>query len=284
MRNSACTSTPSSDWSRSDGDSRQSRRSVRSRFAGHDSNPILPSRQENAQQSLYFAHLFFVDHMFSTGWTLFFAVVWWAYTPHDGRRVANSAAQEAIRLGAGVNHTMTEAQLAAAANILWHEEKGVAAAVIVLSWFAKVRCIERRLVWWCWSLMLAVRSCVDILCAPAVFVFSASTQRHVQHDSELASTFISACWLRSSIHGRGRRQRRVLHGFLGNTPSQRHLFTFTRLCWRAGKERTSFRKAESKLTRKDYYTRAGKRGGSLRGKRAIIPSYLPPNMSYGPVF
>lgn len=76
--------------------------------------------------------------MFSTGWTLFFAVVWWVYTPHDGRRVTNSAAQEAIRLGAGVNHTMTDAQLATAANILWHEEKGVAAAVILLSWLAKV--------------------------------------------------------------------------------------------------------------------------------------------------
>jgi len=95
-------------------------------------------KEENAQQSLYFAHFFFVDHMVSTAWTLFFAVVWWAYTPHDGQRVANSAAQEAIRLGAGVNHTMTEAQLAAAANILWHEEKGVAAAVIVLSWLAKI--------------------------------------------------------------------------------------------------------------------------------------------------
>ena len=115
-------------------------------FCSRDSNPIclfssLEKQKENAQQSLYFAHFFFVDHMFSTAWTLFFAVVWWAYTPHDGRRVANSAAQEAIRLGAGVNHTMTEVQLAAAANILWHEEKGVAAAVIVLSWLAKVRCI-----------------------------------------------------------------------------------------------------------------------------------------------
>ena len=100
----------------------------------------LPKKQkkENAQQTLYFAHLFFVDHMVSTAWTLFFAVVWWAYTPHDGRRVANSAAQEAIRLGAGVNHTMTDTELAAAANILWHEEKGVAAMVIVLSWLAKV--------------------------------------------------------------------------------------------------------------------------------------------------
>jgi len=95
-------------------------------------------KEENAQQTLYFAHLFFVDHVFSTAWTLFFAVGWWVYTPHDGQHVANSEAQEAIRVGAGVNHTLTDAQLAIAANILWHEEKGVAAAVIVLSWLAKI--------------------------------------------------------------------------------------------------------------------------------------------------
>lgn len=109
-----------------------------------DSTPICfflcRKKKENAQQTLYFAHFFFVDHIFSTAWTLFFAVVWWAYTPHDGKRVVNSAAQEAIRLGAGVNHTMSDTQLAAAANILWHEEKGVAAAVIILSWLSKVRC------------------------------------------------------------------------------------------------------------------------------------------------
>ncbi|KAG6333568.1 hypothetical protein ID866_5517 [Astraeus odoratus] len=95
-------------------------------------------KEEHPVQTLYFAHLFFVDHVFSTVWTLFFAVVWWVYTPHDGRRQANSPAQEAIREGAGVNHSMTDAQLAAAANILWNEEKGTAAMVIVLSWCAKI--------------------------------------------------------------------------------------------------------------------------------------------------
>ncbi|KAH0836434.1 hypothetical protein J3R83DRAFT_8039 [Lanmaoa asiatica] len=218
-------------------------------------------KEENAQQTLYFAHLFFVDHMFSTAWTLFFAVAWWVYTPHDGRRVVNSAAQEAIRLGAGVNHTMDESQSATAANILWDEEKG------------SCSCGDRP-----------VLACKDILCAPAVFVCDASTQGHVQLDTELAFTFFCARWLRSSFHGGGRRQRRVLHVFIGNTPSQWYLFTFTRLRQHAGKERTSFRKTEPKLTSEDYNTRAGERGGSLRGKRTIIPSYLPPNMLYGPVF
>jgi len=95
-------------------------------------------KEENPQYTLYFAHLFFVDHVFSTAWTYFFAVLWWVYTPHDGQRPANSAAQEAIRKGAGVNHTMTDVQLAAAANILWHEEKGTAAMVITISWLSKV--------------------------------------------------------------------------------------------------------------------------------------------------
>ncbi|KIJ65175.1 hypothetical protein HYDPIDRAFT_111068 [Hydnomerulius pinastri MD-312] len=95
-------------------------------------------KEENAKHTLYFAHLFFVDHVLSTAWTYYFAVVWWLYTPHDGRRQANSPAQEAIREGAGVNHTMTDAQLAAAANILWHEEKGTAAMVIAISWLSKI--------------------------------------------------------------------------------------------------------------------------------------------------
>ncbi|KAI6014097.1 Inositolphosphorylceramide synthase subunit Kei1-domain-containing protein [Pisolithus microcarpus] len=95
-------------------------------------------KEENPKHTLYFSHLFFLDHVLSTVWTLFFAVVWWVYTPHDGRRQANSPAQEAIRESANVSHPMTDAQLAAAANILWHEEKGTAVAVIVLSWFAKI--------------------------------------------------------------------------------------------------------------------------------------------------
>ncbi|KIK93699.1 hypothetical protein PAXRUDRAFT_828712 [Paxillus rubicundulus Ve08.2h10] len=95
-------------------------------------------KQENAQHTLYFAHLFFVDHVFSTAWTFYFAIVWWVYIPHDGQRPANSAAQEAIRQGARVNHTITDAQLAAAADILWHEEKGAAGMVIVVSWLSKI--------------------------------------------------------------------------------------------------------------------------------------------------
>ncbi|EIW79043.1 DUF1753-domain-containing protein [Coniophora puteana RWD-64-598 SS2] len=98
-------------------------------------------REENAIHTLYFAHLYFVDHVLSTAWTVFFAVGWWVHTPHDGRRTANSQAQEDIRAGAPAaahNLNLTDAQRAAAANVLWHEEKGTAALVIVVSWVVKI--------------------------------------------------------------------------------------------------------------------------------------------------
>jgi len=47
-------------------------------------------KREDPRSTLYFAHLFFADHILSTSWTIFFAVVWWLYSPHDGRRVSNS--------------------------------------------------------------------------------------------------------------------------------------------------------------------------------------------------
>ncbi|EGN92279.1 hypothetical protein SERLA73DRAFT_99550 [Serpula lacrymans var. lacrymans S7.3] len=96
-------------------------------------------KEEEAKHSLYVAHLFFADHVFSTSWTIFFAVVWWLYTPHDGRRQANSPAQDQIRKGGiGLNHTLTDAEREVAANIIWNQEKGTAAAVIAISWLAKI--------------------------------------------------------------------------------------------------------------------------------------------------
>lgn len=37
------------------------------------------------------------------------------------------------------SHNMTQEERERAATIIWHEEKGLAIAVIVLSWVAKVR-------------------------------------------------------------------------------------------------------------------------------------------------
>lgn len=95
--------------------------------------------QEDPKNTLYFAHVFFADHIISTAWTVFFAVVWWVYTPHDGRRDIQSAAQrEIMEAGGGGVTNMTEAERAAAAGELWNEEKGTAAAVIILGWLSKI--------------------------------------------------------------------------------------------------------------------------------------------------
>lgn len=96
-------------------------------------------REEDAKQTLYFAHLFFADHIFSTSWTVFFAVVWWVYTPHDGRRTANSKAQQAMMDGAISNSTnFTPAEREAQAMAIWNQEKGTAATIIILSWLFKI--------------------------------------------------------------------------------------------------------------------------------------------------
>jgi len=96
-------------------------------------------KEEDAKQTLYFAHLFFADHVFSTTWTVFFGVVWWVYTPHDGRRTANSAAQQAMINGANVTTShMTPEEREAAAMTIWNHEKGTAATIIVISWLFKV--------------------------------------------------------------------------------------------------------------------------------------------------
>jgi inositol phosphorylceramide synthase regulatory subunit len=89
---------------------------------------------------LYFAHMFFLDHVFSTCWTVFFGVVWWAYTPHDGKRVANSDAQRAMMDAASgmEGHNMTEDERTQAALGIWNKEKGFAAAVLILGWLTKV--------------------------------------------------------------------------------------------------------------------------------------------------
>ncbi|KAJ3801280.1 Inositolphosphorylceramide synthase subunit Kei1-domain-containing protein [Lentinula aff. detonsa] len=94
--------------------------------------------EEDPKHTLYFAHFFFADHVFSTAWTVFFAVVWWFQTPHDGRRLANSPAQMQIIDAAPGYHNMTDAQRALAAEQVWNHEKGTALAVIIVSWLSKI--------------------------------------------------------------------------------------------------------------------------------------------------
>jgi len=96
--------------------------------------------EEDPKRVLYFAHMFFLDHLFSTGWTIFFGVVWWVYTPHDGQRIANSDAQRAMMNGASdlEGHNMTAAERKEAALGIWNQEKGFAAAVLVTGWLIKI--------------------------------------------------------------------------------------------------------------------------------------------------
>lgn len=106
--------------------------------------------QEDPKSTLYFAHLFFADHILSTSWTIFFAVVWWLYSPHDGRRVSNSAAQDnIIENYLGETEEVSEEERARLALQLWRREKGVAIAIIVVGWLIKVswRNLVRRLLY-----------------------------------------------------------------------------------------------------------------------------------------
>lgn len=71
---------------------------------------------------------------------IFFAVVWWIYTPHDGQQEITSPAQkEIMEAGGGGNSSMTAEERAQAATAIWNEEKGTAMAVIVVAWIVKVR-------------------------------------------------------------------------------------------------------------------------------------------------
>ncbi|KAG8699974.1 hypothetical protein FRC09_006257 [Ceratobasidium sp. 395] len=91
---------------------------------------------EDAKRTFYFAHIFVADHLLGTIWTVFFAVLWWVYNPHDGEKVVNSAAQEAMA-GAHGNTTISHEDRVAAAQLIWNQEKGLAAMVLIAGWISK---------------------------------------------------------------------------------------------------------------------------------------------------
>ncbi|KAG8729077.1 hypothetical protein FRC12_021274, partial [Ceratobasidium sp. 428] len=92
---------------------------------------------EDAKRTFYFAHIFVADHLLGTIWTVFFAVLWWVYNPHDGEKVVNSAAQEAMA-GAHGNTTISHGDRVAAAQLIWNQEKGLAAMVLIAGWISKI--------------------------------------------------------------------------------------------------------------------------------------------------
>ncbi|KAJ7743822.1 DUF1753-domain-containing protein [Mycena metata] len=96
-------------------------------------------KAEDPRKTLYFAHLFSADYVLSTSWTAYFAVAWWFHTPHDGARQANSQAQEdLIAIANLTGPVLTDEQRAEAARLIWNAEKGMAFAVIVISWLSKI--------------------------------------------------------------------------------------------------------------------------------------------------
>lgn len=88
------------------------------------------------------AHIYFMDHVVSTLWTVFFGVAWWSFTAHDGKRITNSPAQEEVATGgASYGHhppILSEEQRAEAGLELWNEEKNFAAGIIIAGWCIKV--------------------------------------------------------------------------------------------------------------------------------------------------
>lgn len=101
---------------------------------------LYETTQENPSKILTYAHFYLIDHFISTLYIVFFGVTWYSYTPHDGRRVANSDAQKAI-LEAGLaagNGQVDDAERARLALQVWNDEKGFSTTVIVLGWLIKV--------------------------------------------------------------------------------------------------------------------------------------------------
>ncbi|XP_006461929.1 hypothetical protein AGABI2DRAFT_151536 [Agaricus bisporus var. bisporus H97] len=92
---------------------------------------------EDPKQTLYFAHLFFADHVVSTAWTVFFALAWWIWIPHDGSRQANSPAQQAMIDAANITRLLTDEEREIEAMKIWNAEKSTAFIVITLSWLSK---------------------------------------------------------------------------------------------------------------------------------------------------
>ncbi|GAA5873750.1 hypothetical protein JCM16303_002576 [Sporobolomyces ruberrimus] len=93
--------------------------------------------EENGPKSLIYAHLFAVDHLVGTLYTSLFAAIWYLYTPHDGRRIANSDAQKAM-MGTNTGTGLDDAGRVEAAMGVWKSERGFSGAVLLIGWTLKV--------------------------------------------------------------------------------------------------------------------------------------------------
>ena len=109
---------------------------------------------EDAQRVLTYAHLFTLDHMISTFWTLLFTFNWFYFTPHDGQPSTSQSTHQTGLMDlietiesqyrtpeqmAQLHHDqLTPEQRKISAQRIWKEEKGFSAAVLGLGWLVKV--------------------------------------------------------------------------------------------------------------------------------------------------
>ncbi|KAJ1018146.1 hypothetical protein NDA16_005012 [Ustilago loliicola] len=109
---------------------------------------------EDAQHVLTYAHLFTLDHMISTFWTLLFTFNWWYFTPHDGQPTTNQSSHQTGLMHlietiesqyrtpeqmAKLHHDqLTPEQRKISAQRIWKEEKDFSAAVLTLGWLVKI--------------------------------------------------------------------------------------------------------------------------------------------------
>lgn len=117
---------------------------------------------EKHQAALKYAHLYFLDHLISTGWMLLFGFWWYGFAKHDGHPVSNSSHQTDIMnlIESLESHYRTPEQMAQfhhsaidintpegaseaslraeRARQIWQAERGFAASVLVLGWAVKI--------------------------------------------------------------------------------------------------------------------------------------------------
>lgn len=118
--------------------------------------------QEKPDDVLRYAHIFILDQMISTGWTLLFAFWWFEFAAHDGKPVSNSSHQaglmsliESLESEYRTPEEMAKyrhkdfdvntpegqqeaARRARAANETWMAERGFSAGVLIGGWLIKV--------------------------------------------------------------------------------------------------------------------------------------------------
>ncbi|EPQ28153.1 uncharacterized protein PFL1_04480 [Pseudozyma flocculosa PF-1] len=109
---------------------------------------------ENPQQVLTYAHLFTLDHLISSFWTLLFAFNWYLFTAHDGTPTTQQSDHQTGLMDliesiesqyttpeeiAKLHHDkLTGDARKASAEAIWAEERGFASAVLAFGWLVKI--------------------------------------------------------------------------------------------------------------------------------------------------